>query len=118
MPFLSRYEHWKSLTSKRTGEFLAAGTIMGRFGGLKVMKNVLGLDETPPALKGSFKTATKLRHELPTDVEMESIPLGELSSLVEDIHVKTRETYHKILTLTCESFLGLIRPFKAYGVNS
>ena len=62
---------------------------MSSFGGLKAMKNVLGLDETPPALQGSFKAATKLRRELPTDVEIESIPLEELSSLVEDIHVKT-----------------------------
>ena len=38
-----------------------------------------------------FKAATKLRRELPTDIEMESIPLMELSSLVEDIHVKKWE---------------------------
>ena len=55
------------------------------------MKSVLSLDETPSALERSFKAATKLRHELPTDVEMESISLKEPSSLVEDIHIKTRE---------------------------
>ena len=48
-------------------------------------------DETPSALERSFKAATKLNCELPTDLEMESIPLEELSSLAEDIHVKTRE---------------------------
>ena len=53
------------------------------------MKSVLSLDETPSGLKSSFKAATKL--ELPTEIEMESIPLEELSSLVEDIRVKTRE---------------------------
>ena len=55
------------------------------------MESVLSLDETPSALERSFKAATKLRRELPTDMEMESLPLKELSSLAEDIHVKTRE---------------------------
>ena len=55
------------------------------------MKNVLGVDKTPPALERSFKAATKLNREIPTDLEMESIPLQDLSSLVEDVHVKTRE---------------------------
>ena len=56
------------------------------------MKSVLNLDdETPSALEASFKAATKLSRELPNDLEMESIPREELSSLVEDIHVKTRE---------------------------
>ena len=44
------------------------------------MKSVLSLDEMPPALERSFKVATKLSRELPTDLEMESIPLEELSS--------------------------------------
>ena len=55
------------------------------------MKSVLTLDETPSAMERSFKAATKIRRELPMDIEMESIPLMELSFLVEDIHVKTRE---------------------------
>ena len=50
----------------------------------------LSLGETPSALERSFKIATKLNRELPTDLEMESILLEELSSLAEDIHVKTR----------------------------
>ena len=56
------------------------------------MKNVLSLDEAPSALEISFKAATKLRRELTKDIEMESIPLIELLSLVEDIYVKTQET--------------------------
>ena len=55
------------------------------------MKTFLGIDETPPALEKSFKAATKLRRELPTDMEMESIPPEKLPSLAEEIHVKTRE---------------------------
>ena len=44
------------------------------------MKNFLGVNKTPPALERSFKAATKLNRELPTDLEMESIPLEEVSS--------------------------------------
>ena len=55
------------------------------------MKGVLSLDETPSARERSVKAATKLMRKLPTDLQMESIPLKELSSLAEDILVKTRE---------------------------
>ena len=55
------------------------------------MKSVLSLDETPSALERSVKAATKLSRDLPTDLEMEGIPLKDLSSLVETIPVKTRE---------------------------
>ena len=53
------------------------------------MKSVLSLDETPPSLERSLKAASKRKSELPTDLQMESISLKELSSLAEDIHVKT-----------------------------
>ena len=52
------------------------------------MENFLGVNKTPPALGKSFKAAKKLKGELPTGIEMESIPLKELSSLTENIHVK------------------------------
>ena len=55
------------------------------------MKSVLSLDETPSALEGSLKAAAKLMRALSTDLEMESTPLEKLSSLAEDINVKTRE---------------------------
>ena len=55
------------------------------------MKSVLSLDETSSGLERSFQAAIKLRRELPTDIDMESIPLEELSSFVEDIYFKTRE---------------------------
>ena len=39
------------------------------------MKKFLGVDKTPPLLERSFRAATKLlKSELPTDLEMESIP--------------------------------------------
>ena len=55
------------------------------------MKSVLSLDETASTLERSVKAATKLKGELPTDLEMGGIPLEDLSSLASDIHVKTRE---------------------------
>ena len=67
------------------------------------MKNFLGVDRTPSALERSFRATTKLKGKLPTDLEMESIPLEKLSSLVEEIHVRL-EKHQKILTLTCENF--------------
>ena len=89
--FLDGNKHWQSLTNKRTVAFFAAKILREKFGGLNIIKSVLSLDETPPGLERSFKAATKLRSELPTDIEMESIPLEKLSSLAEDIHLKTRE---------------------------
>ena len=104
--FLDGNKHWQSLTNKRNGEFLAAKTLREKFDGLNTLKSVLSLDETPSALERSFKAATKLRRELPTDIEMESIPLMELSSLVEDIHVKTREASQNT-DLDMREFLGI-----------
>ena len=70
------------------------------------MKNFLGVDNTPPSLERSFKAATKLKGELPTDIEMESIPPMELLSLVEDIHVKTQEASQNT-GLDMQEFLGI-----------
>ena len=67
--FLDTDRHWKSLTNKRTGKVLAAKTLRETFGRLNIMKSVLSLDETPSALERSVKAATKLKVELPTDLE-------------------------------------------------
>ena len=64
------------------GWFLAPKTLRDRFGGVNAIKNLLGIDETPPALEKSFKVATKLSRELPTDIEK----------------------HNKILILICEHF--------------
>ena len=77
-------------------------TLREKFGGLNIMKSVLSLDETPSALERSFKAATKL----PMGIEMESIPLEEPSSLVEDIHVKTQEALQNT-NLDMQEFLGI-----------
>ena len=104
--FLDGNKNWQSLTNKHTGEFLAAKTLKEKFGGLNAMKSVLSLDETPSTLKRSFKAANKLSRELPTDLEMESIPLQNFSSLAEDIHIKTRQALQNT-DLDMRKFLGI-----------
>ena len=91
LSFLDGNKHWQSLTNKRTGDFVAAKTLREKFRGLNIRKSILSLDETPSKLERSFKTETKHSRELPTYIEMKSIPLEELSPLVENINIKTRE---------------------------
>ena len=69
------------------------------------MKNFLGID-TPPVLERSINVASKLKSELPTDLEMESVPLKELSFSAEDIHVRTREASQNT-SLDMREFLGI-----------
>ena len=47
--------------------------------------------ETEYELELSCKAVTKLKHELSTNMKMQSVPFMELSSLAEDIHVKAQE---------------------------
>ena len=91
--FLDGNKHWQSFTNERTGEFLASKTSREKFGGLNIMKSVLSLDKTSSALERLIDAATKIKGKLPTDLEMESITLKELSSLAEEIHVKKREAW-------------------------
>ena len=64
-------DRWVPLT-KQTGEFFAPKTLRDRYGGVNTMKIFLGVDKTPPALERSFKAATKLKHELPTDIDQQT----------------------------------------------
>ena len=98
-------DRWVPLT-KQTGEFFTPKTLKDRFGGVNKMKHFLGVDKTPPALERSFKAVKKLKGELPTDIEMESTPPEELSSMAEEIHVKTREASQNT-DLDMREFLGL-----------
>ena len=96
---------WVPLT-KQTGEFCAPKTLMDSFGGVNRMKNFLGIKRTPPAQERSISPASKLKSELLTGLPMESILLEEISSLVEDIHVKTREASQNT-DLDMRKFLGI-----------
>ena len=84
-------DRWVPLT-KQTGKFFALKSLRNKFDGVNTMRNILGIDKTPPALERCLKAAAKLSRGLPINLEMASMPLEDLSSLVEDIHAKTWET--------------------------
>ena len=98
-------DRWVPLT-KQTAEFYAPKTVRDAFGGINAMKKFLFINTTLPLLERSISAASKLKSELPTDLEMKSIPLKEHSSLVEDIHVKTREASQNT-GLDMREFLGI-----------
>ena len=81
-------------------------TLRETFGGLNIMKSVFSLDQTPSALKRSISAGSKLRAELPTNLQMESISLKELSSLTEEIHIKTQEASQQS-SLNMRGFWGI-----------
>ena len=92
--------------TKQRGEFFAPKTLRGRFSGVNAMKQFLDMDRTPPSLKRSISAATKLKGELQTDLQMQSIPLEELLSLVENVYVKTQEASQNT-DLDMREFLGI-----------
>ena len=98
-------DRWVTLT-KQTSQFFAPKNLRDRFGGVNTMKMFLDFNKTPPTIERSLSAATKLKGELPTDLEMESIPLEELSSLAEGIHKKTREASQNT-DLDMREFLGI-----------
>ena len=104
--FLDSDKHWQSLNNKRTGEFLAVKTLREKCCRLNIMKSVLSLEEKPSALERLIKTTSNLKSDLPTDLQMESIPLKAFSSLVEKIHIKTREASQNT-NLDMREFLGI-----------
>ena len=95
---------WQSLTNKLTAEFLARKTLREKIGGI-AMKNFLGV-ATPPAVERSVNAKNKFKSELPTDLEMETIPLKDLSFLAEEIHIKKRQASQQT-TLNMHEFLGI-----------
>ena len=73
-----------------------------------------------PALELSSKNATKLKLELSTNIELQNVPLMEVSSLAEAIHVKARETSQNT-NLDMPKFLGInktLQSIKSELVNN
>ena len=68
-------------------------------------------------MERSVTVATKVTSELLTDLQMDSIPLKELSPLAEEINLKTREESQQT-NLDMREFLGIDNAYKAYRVNS
>ena len=97
-------ESWVSLTNKRTGKFLAKSTLQNKFGGIERMKRILSIEGD--VFDQSFTAAKKLQDQLPTDLEMEDIPLQDLSTLAEQVHVATREAATNT-DLDMREFLGI-----------
>ena len=104
--FFDGNKQWQSLTNEPTGEFLAPTALRKKFGGLNIMKGVSSLDKTPSALERSISAASKLKSELQADLQMESIPLKELSSLAENTHVKARGASQNT-DIDIREFLGI-----------
>ena len=61
-----------------------------------------------------ISAASKPKSEIPTDLQMESIPLEGLWSSVEDIHVKTREASQDT-DLDMLEFLGVDKALQSIG---
>ena len=87
-------------------------TLREVFGGLYTMRSVLSLEKTPSSLERSISATTKLKSELSTNLQMESIPLKELMSLVEAIHVKTREASQNT-ELDIQEFLAISKALQS-----
>ena len=105
-------ENWVSLTNQRTGEFLAVSTLKTKFGSLAPMKKFLILEQTPPSIDRSIKAAALLKSEIPTQTDIETIPLFDLSSAFQDIRIKTREASQNT-DLDMREFLGISKALQS-----
>ena len=65
---------------RQAGWLLEPKTLKYRFDGLDTMKNLLVIYEKSLACKYEryFKAATKHKGEIPTNIEMETVPLTQL----------------------------------------
>ena len=77
-----------------------------KFGSLTLLKNFLNLEQTPPSTDRSIKAANLLKSEIPTQTDIETISLFDLSSVVEKTHIKTREASQNT-DLDMRKFLGI-----------
>ena len=99
-------QDWVLLTNKRTGEFLVKTSIERLMGGVNVMKNMLGLDETPSRLERSKTAARKLASIIPTDLQMDNIPLQDLSKTITTVEHEVKEASQNT-DLDMREMLGL-----------
>ena len=76
------------------------------------MKKFLNLEQTPPSIDRSIKAANLLKSEIPTQIDIETIPLFYLSSVVEEIRIKTREALQNT-DLDMREFLGISKALQS-----
>ena len=67
------------------------------------MKKFLGVDKTLPALERPFKAATKLKGDLPTDLEWKLYPWKNSHPWPRKF-ISRHEKDHKIPVLICKNF--------------
>ena len=70
------------------------------------MKRILSIEGDVTNLIDRLPAAKKLQDQLPTDLEMQDIPLQDLSTLAEQVHVATREAATNT-DLDMQEFLGI-----------
>ena len=74
------------------------------------MKNFLNLEQIPPSIDRSVKAANLLKSEIPTQTDIENIPLFDI--FVEDIRIKTREVSQNT-DLDMREFLGISKALQS-----
>ena len=89
--FYCNGETWVLLTNKRTRMFLGKSTLRNKFGSVERMKRILSIESNLPELDRTLTAVKKLQEQLPTDLDVEEIPLQDLSNLVEQVHVTIME---------------------------
>ena len=62
-----------------------------KFGGIERMKRILSIEGDVADFHWLFTAAKKLQEQLPTNLEMENIPLQDLLTLAEQVHLATRK---------------------------
>ena len=67
------------------------------------MKKILNLEQTPPSIERSIKAANLLKSLIPTQTDIETIFLFDLSSVVEEIHIEASQNTE----LGMREFLGI-----------
>ena len=103
--------------TKQTSKCYAPETLTDKFEGVNVIKKFLDIEQIPPALERSFKATIKLSCELPKEIEMESIPIMELSSLNSwSISTERREPSQNT-DLDMPEFLGINKALKSRNLK-
>ena len=90
--FLKKNGFWSNLTSLRSGRFLADSALLTIFGGQSGVKNFFLIDSINESrFKRTISAARKLNMELPTNDEVESIPLEDLRNRSSEIQSSIHE---------------------------
>ena len=76
------------------------------------MKKFLNLEQTLPSIDQSIKAANLLKSEIPKQTDLETIPLSEISSVVEGVRIKTREALQNT-DLDKREFLGISKALQS-----